>query len=400
MPTTAALPSPVEATGTSRTTNNPAPLTSAGLSTDADIPLSQKIIEIPNDAGRPSLFREQLSSKGAKTLTPLKTAGVSNSADFSSPSKTAGSPRTPNTPFSLKTFGPSIQAERRFSSKPVDSTKTQSIIPASLQTAEFPRVRDKRSRSNTVEIPNNVEVPSPLTRPGSSRSPSFIAELKQRRIANEAVASLGACLEPATFPTYLNTPIQDTGTDKEQPKTETLAGTDKDRLDPETLAVFMELPDSSAEDQKLPVPKIFVERASDAPDVDDSWSTRLPTIEEKSQEGKLKQALTRVLSSGAAGSKAPSAGLRSPTLPQIAENSEEPKTPNVKRRKLYLRKARNAAARKPILKAALGRELANDTKPVLRRLAHGEPYDAKSQGSHDGASSQDHVRVRVRVKAS
>lgn len=44
----------------------------------------------------------------------------------------------------------------------------------------------------------------------------------------------------------------------------------------------------------------------------------------------------------------------------------------VKRRSLYLRKARNLAARKTILKVTLGRQLAVPTKQSLRQLASGE----------------------------
>lgn len=44
----------------------------------------------------------------------------------------------------------------------------------------------------------------------------------------------------------------------------------------------------------------------------------------------------------------------------------------VKRRNLYMRKARNAAARKTILKMTLGRQLAGPTKQALRQLANGE----------------------------
>ena len=44
----------------------------------------------------------------------------------------------------------------------------------------------------------------------------------------------------------------------------------------------------------------------------------------------------------------------------------------VKRRSLYLRKARNLAARKTFLKMSLGRQLAMPTKQALRQLAQGE----------------------------
>lgn len=368
--------SPSEETKSSRAAVDLAPLTPAGLSKKADVPLLLRGSEFPKEAGTPSLSKEKELSRTAKTLTPLKTTGFQNNADFPSQSKTAGSPRTANTPLSLNGFGPSNKAERRYSLKNVDSPRTRSIIPASLQTAESPRSRDKRSKSNAVEFPNNVEVSSPLKRPGSSRVPSVLAELNKRRSTNGAAASLEASLDLAPSP---GTPLQETDTTKEQPE-------------PEAPVVSVELPRSPAEGEKLPVPRIFIEKASDVPDVDISWSPpRLPTIEEKRQEGKLRQALTGALSQGAASPRAHSAGSHSPVLPKIAENVEEPKTPKIKRRKLYLRKARNVAARKVILKVALGRELANDTKPALRRLAHGEPYVL---------SSQDHVQVRVRVRAS
>lgn len=48
------------------------------------------------------------------------------------------------------------------------------------------------------------------------------------------------------------------------------------------------------------------------------------------------------------------------------------KAHKVKKRSLYLRKARNLAARKTILKATLGRQLAIPTKQSLRQLANGE----------------------------
>ena len=44
----------------------------------------------------------------------------------------------------------------------------------------------------------------------------------------------------------------------------------------------------------------------------------------------------------------------------------------VRKRSLFLRKARNAAARNTVLKMTLGRQLATPTKQALRRLAHGE----------------------------
>lgn len=59
-------------------------------------------------------------------------------------------------------------------------------------------------------------------------------------------------------------------------------------------------------------------------------------------------------------------------LPEPVEGEPAPVLPPLKRRKLYLRKARNLAMRKTILQAMLGRQLADQTKPALRMLAHGE----------------------------
>lgn len=379
LPTTAGLPSSLGGAQPPRTSDYPVPLR---LSKNADNPPSPKEfdfpkeVDFPRDAGALSSLKEQEPSRAANNLASLRTAGISNDADFPSPSKTAGSTRTASW---VNAFEPPNQAERRYSLKTVDSPRNQSIVPASLQTAESPKTRDKRSMSNAIESPNNVDPSSSLKKLLSSGPPIAVSEWKQRRAANRAAASLGTSLDPQTFPISLSDPVHETDTTKEQPE-------------PEGPDLGMEVPRSPVEAQKLPVPKIFIERVSDAPESDLAWSSpRLQTIEEKRQEGKLRQALTGALSPGAAGSKAPSAGLHSPVLPQIAEDVEEPKTPKIKRRKLYIRKARNAAARKVILKVTLGRELAQDTKPALRRLAHGEPYDPKSQ---------DHVQVRVRVETS
>ena len=50
---------------------------------------------------------------------------------------------------------------------------------------------------------------------------------------------------------------------------------------------------------------------------------------------------------------------------------QNPQDHKVHKRKLYIRKLRNAAARKTILKATLGRQLAVPTKQMLRLLANG-----------------------------
>ena len=62
--------------------------------------------------------------------------------------------------------------------------------------------------------------------------------------------------------------------------------------------------------------------------------------------------------------------MQSMSLKPIAWQA--PKDQKIRKRKLYLRKFRNAAARKTILKATLGRQLAIPTKEMLRLLADGE----------------------------
>ena len=55
-----------------------------------------------------------------------------------------------------------------------------------------------------------------------------------------------------------------------------------------------------------------------------------------------------------------------------------PKTPQIKKRSKAVRKTRNLAARKTILKVLLGSELAGPTKQALRLLAKGEKVDIEN----------------------
>lgn len=61
-----------------------------------------------------------------------------------------------------------------------------------------------------------------------------------------------------------------------------------------------------------------------------------------------------------------------PQLTRLPTGAVVRKPLKVKRGSLYLRKARNLAARKTILKMTLGRQLAAPTKQSLRQLAKGE----------------------------
>lgn len=111
--------------------------------------------------------------------------------------------------------------------------------------------------------------------------------------------------------------------------------------------------------QKPSVPKILIEAASDA--TDDDPPLDITPI----------QTVPRAVPSVSA--------VPSGVIPAIAENVDVPKTPKLRKRKLYLRKMRNIALKKPILDAALGRQLGSDTKRILELLAKGEPYGLSSE---------------------
>ena len=58
--------------------------------------------------------------------------------------------------------------------------------------------------------------------------------------------------------------------------------------------------------------------------------------------------------------------------PSISTERPAADSPPLKKRKSFIRKARNLAARQVFLDAALGRQVGGETKPALRRLANGE----------------------------
>ena len=57
---------------------------------------------------------------------------------------------------------------------------------------------------------------------------------------------------------------------------------------------------------------------------------------------------------------------------QIPAQENAPGLPPLRKRQSFIRKARNLAARQAVLDATLGRQVAAETKPVLRRMAKGE----------------------------
>lgn len=64
-------------------------------------------------------------------------------------------------------------------------------------------------------------------------------------------------------------------------------------------------------------------------------------------------------------------GEKIPSSP-IPAQENAPDLPPLRKRKSFIRKARNLAARQAFLDATLGRQVAAETKPVLRRMANGE----------------------------
>ncbi|KAL8999682.1 MAG: hypothetical protein Q9169_001499 [Polycauliona sp. 2 TL-2023] len=104
----------------------------------------------------------------------------------------------------------------------------------------------------------------------------------------------------------------------------------------------------------LPPPKIVINKATSAEESSQSPSLVVPTTT-PTQEG-------------------PSLPRRQTTFVALGEplNDERPIKLPIKGRKLYVRKARNAILRQPILNAALGRQVGTTTKQALKKLANGE----------------------------
>ncbi|KAL8871857.1 MAG: hypothetical protein Q9174_002400 [Haloplaca sp. 1 TL-2023] len=110
---------------------------------------------------------------------------------------------------------------------------------------------------------------------------------------------------------------------------------------------------SSRRASTLPPPKITVKEASEAEDSPHTPSLAAPTT-------------TPVQSESLPQRKATFAALG-----ELSPGQLPAKLP-VKRRKLYVRKARSAILRQPILDAALGRQVGGQAKVALKKLANGE----------------------------
>jgi len=108
----------------------------------------------------------------------------------------------------------------------------------------------------------------------------------------------------------------------------------------------------------LPPPQIFVQSPSDATPLDDELAEPHPT-----PAGHLHNDEYRITSRN---------GSVVSIQHTVNSAAEKLGSSRLKKRKLYLRKARNLAARRVFLNAALGRKMGGRTKDRLQRLARGE----------------------------
>jgi hypothetical protein len=153
----------------------------------------------------------------------------------------------------------------------------------------------------------------------------------------------------------------------------------------ESVRTGIEIPPAHAKDK---IPKIYVQNPSDATETDVPLSTRRASAfrEHPTKGPRSLQSITGTATIRKSSTSRRPSGLIDPEAAKtVATKDPEPRTPPLRKRKLYLRKARNLAARKVILNITLGRELAKQTKPALRRLAKGEYVvfeDSSSRVSH------------------
>ena len=320
-----------------------------------------KTMELPSQEDSQSTPKSAVSSKHADRGSPLQTEQPSNNTDRRSSLKTIHSPGTVNRPASPTKAESSNNADLS-----VSVVRPNSLMATGEQS--LPKEADHSDNAEAL----------PLSRPMES---AYNADI------GSSCKPLGSQVDVEGSSKLSLDLTVDLGTLNEDPDTI------KETREPRASDPEAENPSPFLENRKLPVPKIFVERASDATDIDIPWTApSLPKVEEKRHYGKLEQGPIGVLSSRVSSTPKGVGGLHSPILPQIAENVEEPESPKIRKRNLYVRKARNIAARKVILKLALGRQLAEETKPALRRLAHGEPYGL--------GPSEQHFRVNVSVKTT
>ena len=118
-------------------------------------------------------------------------------------------------------------------------------------------------------------------------------------------------------------------------------------------------------------PKILVHRPSQSSEAENPASRTIDEVLANERQSLTQEGNDQLLEESA-----PDANMidgppmQSMSLAPIAWQT--PQDQKVHKGKLYIRKLRNAAARKTILKATLGRQLAVPTKQMLRLLANGE----------------------------
>lgn len=122
----------------------------------------------------------------------------------------------------------------------------------------------------------------------------------------------------------------------------------------------------------VPKVSVFKELSQDEPWWPDPLTPMVDEVKDQDKSWSLMPSTTKpwVRSEAASNPNEVHSKTRAPRGEPVSKDIQG--QPKVKRRKLYLRKVRNAAARRVILKITLGRELATRTKPALRKLANGE----------------------------
>lgn len=117
-------------------------------------------------------------------------------------------------------------------------------------------------------------------------------------------------------------------------------------------------------------PKIMVQRPSQSSEEENPASRTIDEILANERQSVPEGGNSRLPHPTPDGNLIDEPPMQSMSLRPIAWQA--PKDQKVRKRSLYLRKLRNATARKTILKATLGRQLAVPTKQMLRLLANGE----------------------------
>ena len=125
----------------------------------------------------------------------------------------------------------------------------------------------------------------------------------------------------------------------------------------------------------LPPPRIFIQRASDASEPGTTCPPSAPSEPDKQLRDPYQAEDSDQASELSQDGDPLASRITIPpeTASNLSHDIEDSQKRKVKKRKLVVRKSRNLLMRKHFLQMCLGRELAAQTKPALRRLAKGEP---------------------------